>query len=459
MVIDHHHEDPEVVPWSNLEAVPYQLATSDRNGQHQASSVQHHAEHEIARSFTSDLKDAPRINNGHMRLIIFGGAILVAIVSGVVGGVVGWQVTEKRLSGASVNAGGGGGSTDADAGSGTSTSGSGRTCTINKPLISASVVRNGTALAATGWRYGTDHVIWVYFQGTDDSLQYVVYDTMYGAWAGPTMLSLDEGAVAGTALTATTLLWPEPQPQLVYQDISGTLKGSAWRLGWPSVGKSAMLNKAGFYATSKSALAGFIPSFYLQAGNGSVSETILNGTYTDLATLPISPASETPLLAIPRTKTHADNELRLFFRRNMDGKIAVFERDSNYTAAFATDGEPALPFGTVGEGSILAGFTTARSAGTSDLNTMILLQDIPSGDIKYTWTGDASGWQDAATDVVFEGADAGGVTCLTAATTWNGHGVKPLEVSDDMNKCYFLAEGKIKEVWWDGSSWTEVGFI
>lgn len=67
-------------------------------------------------------------------------------------------------------------------------------------MISASVVRNGIALAATGWRYGTEHVIWVYFQGRYDSLQYVVYDTLYGTWAGPTMLSLDEGAVAGTAL-------------------------------------------------------------------------------------------------------------------------------------------------------------------------------------------------------------------------------------------------------------------
>lgn len=125
-----------------------------------------------------------------------------------------------------------------------------------------------------------------------------------------------------------------------------------------------MLNKVGFHATNESVLAGFIPSFYVQAGNESVPETTLNGTYTDLATLPISPASGTPLLAMPRTKTHAGDELRLFFRRKMDGKIAVFERDPSFTAAFNTDGEPALPFGTLGGGSILAGFTTVRSAGT-----------------------------------------------------------------------------------------------
>ena len=50
-------------------------------------------------------------------------------------------------------------------------------------------------------------LIWLYFQGINDTLRYVVYDTIYGAWAGPTMLSVEEGAVAGTALAATTLLW------------------------------------------------------------------------------------------------------------------------------------------------------------------------------------------------------------------------------------------------------------
>lgn len=231
------------------------------------------------------------------------------------------------------------------------------------------------------------------------------------------------------------------------------------RPGWPSKGVGTLLDDEDFPAASESALAGFAPSFYLQLENGSVSETILHGTYTDLKALPISPSSGTPLLAVPRTKSHTGNELRLFFRRETDGQIAVFERSPDFIAAYDTDSEPALPFGTVGENSNIAGFTTARSTGTGDLNTMILLQDVPSGDITYTWAGNSSGWQDTATDDVFEGADAGGLACLTAATTWDGYGVKPLEVSDDMNKCFFAVDGRIKEVWWDGSSWTENGFI
>lgn len=231
------------------------------------------------------------------------------------------------------------------------------------------------------------------------------------------------------------------------------------RPGWPSEGVGTLLDDEDFSAASESALAGLAPSFYLQQGNGFVSETILNRTYTDLKALPISPALGTSLLAIPRTKSHLGNELRLFFRRETDGQIAVFERSPDFTAVYDTDDEPALPFGTVGENSNIAGFTTARSAGTSDLNTMILLQDVSSGDITYTWTGDSSGWQNTATDSVFEGADAGGLACLTAATTWDGYGVKALEVSNDMNKCYFLVDGRIKEVWWDGSSWTDNGFI
>lgn len=231
------------------------------------------------------------------------------------------------------------------------------------------------------------------------------------------------------------------------------------RPGWPSEGVGTLLDDEGFTATDESALAGLAPGFYLQLSNGSVAETILNGKYTDPKTLPISPASGTPLLAVPRTKSHTGNELRLFFRRETDGQIAVFERSPDFTPAYDTDAEPALPFGTVGEDSNIAGFTTARSVGTSDLNTMILLQDVPGGDITYTWAGDSAGWQTTATDSVFEGADAGGMACLTAATTWDGYGVKPLEVSNDMNKCYFVVDGRIKEVWWDGSSWTDNGFI
>lgn len=238
MTMDRHQQqvysnDPEVVPESNLESLSCRLADSGPQKEQFTTSGQQ----------TPGSQEAPNAWNGKTRLILIGSAILIAIVSGVIGGVVGWQVTEKRLSGTSANTEGDAGSTSADADSGTSSSsssGSGRACTSNGTLTSASVVRNGSALAATGWRYGDEHVVWLYFQGVDDTLQYVVYDTIYGVWAGPTMLSLEDGAVGGTALTATTLLWarstgapPEPQPQLVYQDTSGTLKGAAWYVFLP----------------------------------------------------------------------------------------------------------------------------------------------------------------------------------------------------------------------------------
>lgn len=248
MTMDRHQQqaysnDPEVVPESNLESLSYRLADSGPQKEQFTTSGQQHATQHGAPVWTPGFQEAPSAWSGKTRLVLIGSAILIAIVSGVIGGVVGWQVTEKRLGGTSANTEGDAGSTSADADSGTSSSsssGSGRACTTNGTLTSASVVRNGSALAATGWRYGDEHVVWLYFQGVDDTLQYVVYDTIYGVWAGPTMLSLEDGAVGGTALTATTLLWarstgapPEPQPQLVYQDTSGTLKGAAWYVFLP----------------------------------------------------------------------------------------------------------------------------------------------------------------------------------------------------------------------------------
>lgn len=230
---------PEVVQESNLESISYGLAESGPQKEQYTVSGQQHDRQHGGPAWTADTKDAPNTGNGKTRLILIGSAFLIAIISGVIGGIVGWQVTEKRLNSSSANTGADvsptSTDTDSDTSSSSSSAGSGRTCATNGTLTSASVVRNGTALAATGWRYGDEHVIWLYFQGSDDTLQYLVYDTMYGEWAGPTMLSLESGAVSGTALTATTLLWarstgapPEPQPQLVYQDTSGTLKGVAW---------------------------------------------------------------------------------------------------------------------------------------------------------------------------------------------------------------------------------------
>lgn len=231
-----YSNDPEVVPESNLESLSYRLAESGPQKEQYITSGQQYYTQHGAPVLSPGFKDAPKPWNGKTRLVLIGSAALIAIVSGVIGGIVGWQVTEKRLTGSSAYTDGNVGSSGTSTGSGKpSSSGSASGCISNGTLTSASVVRNGSALAATGWRYGDEHVIWLYFQGSDDTLRYVVYDTMYGAWAGPTMLSLEEGAVAGTALTATTLLWarstgapPEPQPQLVYQDTSGNLKGIAW---------------------------------------------------------------------------------------------------------------------------------------------------------------------------------------------------------------------------------------
>ena len=241
MMMDRHQQqtysnDPEVVPESNLESLSHRLAESEPQKEQYTASGQPYDTQHSSPVWTPGSKIAPKTSDGKKRLILIGSAVLIAIVSGVIGGIVGWQVTEKRLNGASADTEGETGSSGTGSGSGTSSSSnSSRECAHNGTLTSASVVRNGTALAATGWRYGDEHVIWLYFQGSDDTLWYVVYDTMYGAWAGPTMLSLEEGAVAGTALTATTLLWgrdadrpPEPQSQLVYQDTSGRLKGVAW---------------------------------------------------------------------------------------------------------------------------------------------------------------------------------------------------------------------------------------
>lgn len=87
------------------------------------------------------------------------------------------------------------------------------------------------------------------------------------------------------------------------------------------------------------------------------------------------------------------------------------------------------------------------------------MQDSTSGNITYTWQDYSTRWLASSTASVFDGADVGGLACVTAAATCDRHGDAPLEVADDMNKCCFFVGERIKEGPWDGRSWSDGGSI
>jgi len=78
--------------------------------------------------------------------------------------------------------------------------------------------------------------------------------------------------------------------------------------------------------------------------------------------------------------------------------------------------------------------------------------------LQVVWQNDASGWQGPQTFPALADADKGtDIACLIQAT-WDYTGIA-LSAATDMNRCYFQSDGKVKEVWFDGKDWKDLGYL
>ncbi|KAK6070677.1 hypothetical protein SCUP515_08286 [Seiridium cupressi] len=106
----------------------------------------------------------------------------------------------------------------------------------------------------------------------------------------------------------------------------------------------------------------------------------------------------------------------------------------------------------------IGGFAVARPNDTKNqTNTYLLYQD-NSGTIQVVWQDDTSGWKGPSTYDAFDNADNGtDITCLTAAA-WDASGHE-VTSNQNMNRCYFQAGNKVREVYYDGSNWNDEGYL
>ncbi|KAH8897449.1 hypothetical protein GQ53DRAFT_743141 [Thozetella sp. PMI_491] len=394
-------------------------------------------------------------------------AVLLAIITGIIGGIVGWQVTASKSSCAA--------SATAATCSNSTSSGNSTTSPSDSRSGStagaAKTIRANSALAVTGWRYGsTDFSLRLFYQGGDGVVRYSAYDTIFATWSPPK--ALDLAARSNTPLAATTIWWEpklgsnsftSPQLQFFYFGSGNKLMGLNWGTVSPSTGSPDSINADSYSIGSTNRMAALWPSIILQDDSSSVNEVFFNNVsqYESPADLSIAGSASAPLLVLPLTTTHQGSELRLLYRHT-DGQLHIFDRTENGTVASST--------GTTGlvlpSDAPLAGFATARGDGTTKVNSVVLWQDTSSstnGGVYYTTNTNDQGWKEPTTDKVFADADKPTqMACLTAGLTGGdtpyGAAV-PLVGNTDMSRCYFQAGGAVKEVSYDGSSWHEVGFV
>lgn len=129
------------------------------------------------------------------RWLFVGVAVLIAILAGTIGGIIGWKVTESQNSN---SLGSGNDTSPAPVGqpgsNGAATTGAAKT-----------ILKN-SALSVTGYRYGADFNIKLFYQGPDNQLRYSVFDTVFSNWSMPQALL--NNAAAGTPI-ATTIIWQQ----------------------------------------------------------------------------------------------------------------------------------------------------------------------------------------------------------------------------------------------------------
>ncbi|KAH8895493.1 hypothetical protein GQ53DRAFT_856145 [Thozetella sp. PMI_491] len=385
------------------------------------------------------------------RSVLLASAALIAVVSGLLGGIVGWQVTTSKTSSAAPAPAPSSNSTIPPSGAG-----------LNITAGASKTIRANSSLAVAGWRTGPDFQIRLFYQGPDDRLRFNIFDTAIGAWGKPNVLDNIKAAASNTPLAAT-ILWWSSNHGLYYIGSPNKLLGQNWFDAIPASGAADSVNNQALTAGSGSRLAALWPSVILQNDSASVQETAFgfNG-YTTPASLDIDGSSGTSLLALPFTTTHEGQDIRIMFRHS-DGQLYSFDRNSNGTVQ-PTSRSTRFP---LPPNAPLAGFAMAVNDATPSVKTVVLWQDgtnITKGGISYiVSTNNGVSWDGLYTDDIFADADVPTqIACLTPGLTGSGTGSTAkvvLQSSTSINRCYFQVGGAVKEVLYDGNKWQEVDFV
>ncbi|KAF6805331.1 hypothetical protein CMUS01_14644, partial [Colletotrichum musicola] len=410
-------------------------------------------------------------------LLLALGGLVVFVLAGVIGGVAGWRVTadlNQRPAGDSNpgtldgdGSGGDGGGTGAGTGTGGGkTSGGGITVSGN-----ATQIMQNSALAAVGWRIGSDFTVQLFFQGPDSRLRRLQYTTLYQNWTAP--IDMDAAPRAGAPLGASQLwIVPDPtlpgipQAELFYIGSPDKILGINWRDGYARAGLGDSINGL-MYRTDNSGtqMAAYWPSMVVQASNGDVMDVTWDyeSGFQAPKRIGVTASPGTALVMLPRESLHSAGDpnpassARIVYR-DTTGRLRNFDRSA---AGLEQVSSGELPV-TVDANFTMGGFAVARldSDGKRSLsvNTWILYQDSKTGNISYVYEDDASGWKGPKTDPVFDGADkATHIACVTAASAKVPQ--VPLEGSHDLSHCFFQVDKKLKHVHFDGKSWEDMGII
>lgn len=197
-----------------------------------------------------------------------------------------------------------------------------------------------------------------------------------------------------------------------------------------------------------------VPGYFDLTENSSA---VLGSLHTDMVVLPMN------------AWLYQNTNLTLtagFFYRAPDSTLAFSlgeptvpgTNDSSLLKWNTTDG--GFPNVSLPDWSAIGGFAVARTIYAMEVDTHLLYQD-GNGTIQVLSQQDAKPWKGPETFDAFNGADMGtSIACLTmGAYNRDDTMHTSLSTSPETNRCYFQSEGRLKEVWYDGSEWRDCGAV
>ncbi|ETS74736.1 hypothetical protein PFICI_13220 [Pestalotiopsis fici W106-1] len=341
-------------------------------------------------------------------------------------------------------------------------------------------IRNNSMLSITG--HLEEDGGWtarLVFEGPDGKLRFLDRSGPDGFWSAVTILDRVPLAPNGSFTISTYLIGglSAPQYQLYYATTSGQMCGQVFKNGsTPIDGSPDSINALNFTAPDGTSMASYFPYIMVQdqASNQMMwygyKYQIQNG-YFDLTaeSQPVLASSHTSMVVLPVNAWMYENInitlLAGFFYRTMEGTLAfalgqptVPGDHPSFLLWNTTAG--GFPNVSLPEGGAISGFASGRVIRSEQVDTHLLYQD-GNGTIQVLWQENGKDWQGPTTFDAFDGADMGtSIACLTLGAYSRDGGMHVnVPSNSDTNRCYFQSQGGLKEVWYDGYTWRDCGFI
>ncbi|KAL7935643.1 hypothetical protein V8C35DRAFT_297863 [Trichoderma chlorosporum] len=374
--------------------------------------------------------------------------LVVAVVAAVVGGVLGSRHHHNS---------------SAPSRSSSSPSSPSSTPSSSSP----DAIYSKSSISVTGWwETLSSYNIRLVYQGNDEQLRMIGYSSDDDEWSTVSTYQAEPPPKMGTPIAvccynSTFYFKDEVNATSNYTQIDIFYQGKQnyinnWIIQEEKVpverttDTQGNINAEAIRAGPDTRLAAYWPSVIFQNEVNQIEEAYYSIRRSwGQKLLNLSSLNHSALVEVPYSGTRSGSANFIYQR---DDNQLFAEWRANASVGAAADAPPNIipPQASIGAFAI-----PKNTLQDSLMNTYILWRN-DTGPIQMTKNDDNNGWQTSSTPdalgIPDEGTD---IACLTATN----YVVAPVQSKYDMARCYYMVDGKVREVKYDGSTWSVVGYV